>query len=255
MPTQTKLNPYGKLCSEIYVLDKPPGSLPDVPFYQQRLAGLDGPILEPAVGSGRMLIPLLEAGHDAEGFDASAEMLAYCRAECAARGFSPRLQEARFQDFTCDRTFAAIIVPVQTFTFVDDFDEALAVLARFREALRPGGLLMIDMPVPRTFWDGEVIRAWTAENGDLLRFEQRKVDTDPIRQRAVSHMIYQRFRDGRLLETELEVMAGRYWGLEEFRMALKEAGFGEISVYADYRPDKPPSRSSRTLTFEAHSPS
>ena len=51
----------------VMVLDKPPGSLPDVAFYLRRLSGLDGPILEPAVGSGRMLIPLLEAGHDAEG--------------------------------------------------------------------------------------------------------------------------------------------------------------------------------------------
>ena len=49
-------NRYGAMCTEVYDLDKPPGSLPDVPFYLERLAGTDGPILEAGVGTGRLLI-------------------------------------------------------------------------------------------------------------------------------------------------------------------------------------------------------
>ena len=43
-------NRYGAMCTEVYDLDKPPGSLPDVPFYLERLIGTEGPILEAGVG-------------------------------------------------------------------------------------------------------------------------------------------------------------------------------------------------------------
>src|SRR5262245_2847605 len=124
-------NVYGSLCAEIYNLDKPPGSLGDVPHYLKRLTDVGGRVLEPAVGTGRMLVPLLEAGLDVEGFDHSSAMLEICRSNCAARGLSPSLKLARFQDFHYERPFRAIIVPVGSFILVDDFDEALAVLRRF----------------------------------------------------------------------------------------------------------------------------
>jgi SAM-dependent methyltransferase len=137
MTTTETTNRYGRLCAEIYDLDKPTGSLFDIPYYTGRLKDLDGPILEAAVGTGRLMIPLLEAGLDVEGFDHSAEMLAVCRANARARGFEPRLTQARFQAFAYDRVFAAIIVPASSFVLIDGYGEALGVLERFREHLPP----------------------------------------------------------------------------------------------------------------------
>lgn len=251
MSSTQRINPYGKICTEIYELDKPAGSLPDVPFYLERLSAVSGPILEAAIGTGRLAIPLMEAGHEVVGFDASADMLAQCRRNCAARGLRPELAQARFQDFAYDRAFGAIVVPVSTFTFVDDFAEALAVLKRFREHLAPGGLLMVDLPVLGRFWDGEGVRSWTAANGDLLTLTMRKVEQDALRQRRVAHHRYERWRDGRLVETELEVMAGREWGLKEFELALMAAGFSQVSVHGNYDRTRAPRRSDRGLTFEA----
>ena len=57
-------NAYGPMCAEVYVLDKPPGSLDDAAYYREHLKGLGGPILEAASGSGRLQITLLEAGLD-----------------------------------------------------------------------------------------------------------------------------------------------------------------------------------------------
>nr|QQZ50539.1 hypothetical protein JKL49_03040 [Phenylobacterium glaciei] len=65
------LNRYGSLCAEIYDLDKPVGSLFDIPYYSGRLKELDGPVLEAGVGTGRLYVPLLEAGLDVTGFDHS----------------------------------------------------------------------------------------------------------------------------------------------------------------------------------------
>ena len=73
-------NTYGRLASHVYNLDKYIGkTFGDIDYYRERLLGCRGPILEPAVGNGRALIPLLEAGFDVSGFDASQDMLDYCR--------------------------------------------------------------------------------------------------------------------------------------------------------------------------------
>ena len=87
--TTTATNRYGALAAEIYDIDKPLGAMPDTRFHLDRFAGFDRPILEPACGTGRTLVPFLEAGHDITGFDQSPEMLERCRARCAERGFPP----------------------------------------------------------------------------------------------------------------------------------------------------------------------
>lgn len=256
VPTNAQIpNRYGNLCTEVYDLDKPPGALPDVPFYLHRLRGVDGPILEAACGTGRLLVPLLEAGLDVVGFDQSQDMLEVCRRHCAARGLSADLRRARFQDFAYDQSFAAILVPVGTFTLLDDVDEALAVLSRFFDHLAPGGRLMIDL-TPLAYLTNERpdIRTWTTASGDVLRIEGRAVEIDLLRQRRVTHDRYERWREGRLMESELEVMAFRLWGLKEFELALAAAGFKDISVGADHQPGRPPGRSSRILNFEALRP-
>ncbi|MDQ3234278.1 MAG: class I SAM-dependent methyltransferase, partial [Pseudobdellovibrionaceae bacterium] len=71
---------YGELSTQVYDIDKPVGrSFGEIEFYSRHLTGLSGPILEPAVGSGRVLIPLLKAGYQVEGFDISPEMLDSCK--------------------------------------------------------------------------------------------------------------------------------------------------------------------------------
>jgi site-specific DNA-adenine methylase len=54
---------YGNLCTEVYEITKPVGGkYADVPYFIQHLSQSGGRILEAMVGTGRLLIPLLEAG-------------------------------------------------------------------------------------------------------------------------------------------------------------------------------------------------
>lgn len=248
------LNRYGSLCAEIYDLDKPVGSLFDIPYYQGRLKALDGPILEAAVGTGRLYIPLLEAGLDVTGFDHSPDMLRVCRHNAEARGLTPKLTQARFQDFVFDQAFAGLIVPTSSFMLVDDFTDALAVLGRFYDALASGGLLLVDLPPLSFFETPGGVRSWTAANGDLLRLRSERVTTDPVGQRRVNHDTYERWRDGRLVDSQLELFAYRVWGWKEFEMALALAGFTDIEVGANYRPGRTPKPGDGILNFAARRP-
>jgi len=252
MHTNTTTNRYGSIAAEIYDIDKPIGAMPDTAFHLERFAGFGGRILEPACGSGRTLLPLLGAGCDVTGFDPSPDMLERCRALCAERGYAPDLSDQRFEDFHFDRPFDAILVPAGSFTLIDSFEVAMAVLRRFRDCLVVGGVVVLDIQ-PVRFLDptGEDRRQWTAANGDLLTVEGKRVTTDWLAQRVVNRTRYERWRDNRLIETQLEPMAQRYWGREEFALALGAAGFGEIKVAGDYDRTRGPSPRARTLTFEA----
>jgi len=250
--TNTPANRYGSIAAEIYDIDKPFGALPDTAFHLERLTGVAGPILEPACGSGRTLVPLLEAGLDVAGFDLSAEMLDRCKARCAERGHAPDLRLQRFEDFAYESAFAAIIVPAGSFTLIDDFAVAMDVLRRFHANLAAGGLLVLDIqPLSSLAASGEDRRSWTAENGDLLTVEGNRQATDWLAQTASYRIRYERWRDGALIESQLEPMAQRFWGREEFAMALGVAGFGDIRVIGGYDRRRAPRRNDRVLTFEA----
>lgn len=245
-------NLYGEIAAEIYDLDKPVGALPDTAFYLDRLAGVAGPILEPACGSGRALIPLAQAGHAMTGFDPSPQMLARCRSRCDELGLAADLSLQRFEDFACDRRFAAIVLPVSSFTLIADVAVALAVLRRFHDHLEPGGLLMVDLQ-PLSALARPIIdrRDWTAANGDLLTLEGDGAGTDWLRQTFATRYRYERWRDHRLVETQIDPMVQRAWGMAEFELALRQSGFGDVRVIGGYNRSRAPRAGDRVLTFEA----
>jgi SAM-dependent methyltransferase len=98
--------------AEVYELDKPVGSsFPGLRYYTRQLAGVTGRILEPATGTGRGLVPLLEAGFAVEGLDVSPDMLAVCRQHCQDRGLDLVLREADMTTFAEPGAYQAIIIP------------------------------------------------------------------------------------------------------------------------------------------------
>jgi len=128
----------------------------------------------------------------------------------------------------------------------------MAVLRRFHAHLAPGGKVILDIqPLASLAMRGANQRSWTAENGDLLTLDSQHTATDWLAQRIEYRIRYERWRDHKLVESELEPMAQRLWGLEEFRFALAAAGFGDIEVTGDYRTGRPGHPRANNLTFEA----
>ncbi|MBM7096140.1 class I SAM-dependent methyltransferase [Bacillus sp. H-16] len=247
------LNYYSTLSAEVYDMDKPVGhSFGDIEFYAERLAGCRGPILEPAAGTGRILIPLLEKGFDVEGFDVSREMLAICEKNGRQRGLKPSLFKGEMETFTLDKSFEVIVVPTGTFLLLHEREASLQALKNFYDHLEPGGRLILDLFLPEDFKEGLVsTRSWEKENGDIITLESKTVEVDRINQYSVSYNRYERWHEGRLVQTELERFCLRWYGVEEFRMVLKETGFTDIVISADYEFGKYPDKAGQVMTFEA----
>jgi SAM-dependent methyltransferase len=251
MPTNVD-NRYGSLSAWAYDLDKPIGhSFGDIEFLLGRLKDCTGPILEPAVGTGRVLIRLLEAGHDVEGFDASNEMLEICRRNCQARGLSPRLNQMRWDSFQCDRKFAAIVMTAATIELIPEFDTACAVLRRFHDHLRPGGRLILDISPDDSFTSGPEIRSWTTPDCGLLTLQELPTKLDYVMQRSHTPFRYEHWRDGKLMESELEILTLRWWGMHEMAMALTAAGFAPPIISGGFEHGRTPRTGDTVISFEA----
>jgi SAM-dependent methyltransferase len=243
---------YGRLAAWVYDLDKPVGrSLGDVEHYRQRLSGVDGPVLEPAVGNGRLLVPLLEAGLQVMGFDASRAMLAFCRRNLVARGLETAVWQARFEDFRVPAPVTAIILPVGSFELVTDAALARAVLRRFHDNLRPGGRLILDLdPVEEVLAEFGPERRWLTQDGDLLRLEAERLGIDRLAQTTTTALVYRHERAGQVIGVERQLFVLRWWTVAELTAALEAAGFRDVVASGGYRFAKLPA-AGEIITLEA----
>jgi hypothetical protein len=65
---------------------------------------------------------------------------------------------------------------------------------------------------------------------------------------------YERWRDTRLIKTQLELFTLRWWGINEFELAHKVAGFGDIIISiisGSHEHGRAPMREDWMITFEA----
>lgn len=247
------LSYYNRLSSEVYDLDKPVGhSFGDIEFYMERLADCNGRILEPATGTGRILIPLLEKGFQVDGFDLSSEMLEICRTNCEARGLNPLLFEGKMESFSVDTKYDAIILPAGTFLLLHKREDSIQALKNFYHHLVPGGRLIVDLFMQTEIAVGELsTRTWECANGDAITLESNTVEIDYIHQYTIAHGRYEKWRKGTLLQTELERFPLRWYGVEEFKLMLEAIGFENIVISADYNYGQYPENPKQAITFEA----
>lgn len=245
---------YGKLPTEVYDLDKPIGhSFGDVEYYCRHLAGITGPILEPAAGTGRILIPLLEAGLVVEGLDTSADMLAVCRRNCRERGLSPVLHQADMTEFVRPGAYAAVIIPTGSITLLDGRQAAQRALAAFHESLASGGRLIVDVPAPGFIAEPEPMRYWR-RGDDLWTLQVMHIEYDRAANQTTRFLRYEKWHDGQLAETEIQPFRLQQWSLTEFGDLLAEAGFANLTITADYADDRAPGPDSDGWTFHAIRP-
>src|SRR5947209_13036136 len=91
----------------------------DIPYGLDFYVGLaraaQGPVLEIACGTGRILLPCLQAGVDIEGLDLFEPMLQRLRAKAAALGLAPRLHRADMSHFSLPRRFALVMITFNAF--------------------------------------------------------------------------------------------------------------------------------------------
>src|ERR1700745_2427080 len=84
----------------------------DVPFYVGLARNADGPLVELAVGTGRVAIPVAQAtGRRVTGVDSSPGMLAQARARAVEAGVELDLREGDIRELEIEEPAALIYCP------------------------------------------------------------------------------------------------------------------------------------------------
>jgi len=122
----------------------------DIAFYVDEALGCDGPVVELAVGSGRIAVPIAQAGRAVIGVDLSEGMLAVARALAEEHGVSA-LVDLRVGDLReppVDERVPLVICPFRSLLHMADEEQKLRALRAARELLEPDGRLVFDVFAP-----------------------------------------------------------------------------------------------------------
>lgn len=202
------------------------------------------PVLELGCGTGRLLIPLAAAGHMVTGIDLSWDMLTRCREKLAVEGKATAervsLVQGDIRRFELDRKFNLIMAACNTILHCTAIQDLLAVFARVREHLAPGGVFAVDLSIPN-------VKAMIESSGEEEVFEvihpvrgSRIVDTykatfDFARQVETIDTHLAEW-DGRVLLRSARARSERgIYFPREVALALRCSGFRIAKTWKGYR--------------------
>jgi SAM-dependent methyltransferase len=112
----------------------------DIPFYVELAREADGTVVELAVGSGRVAVPVAQAtGLRVIGIDRSPAMLAKARQAATAAGVDLDLREGDMRELSLDEPAALVYCPYRSLLHLPTWADRRRVFERVAAALGPGG--------------------------------------------------------------------------------------------------------------------
>jgi ubiquinone/menaquinone biosynthesis C-methylase UbiE len=114
----------------------------DVPFYVELARESEGPLVELAVGNGRVAIPVArETGRTVIGIDTSPAMLQQARERAAEAGVRLDLREGDMRELVLDEPAGLVYCPFRTLLHLPTWADRRRTFERVAASLRPGGRL------------------------------------------------------------------------------------------------------------------
>lgn len=225
---------YGQLSTDYFNLVKPEPFPEEVEFYQNILNKAVGPSLYAMCGSGRLLIPLLSAGYNIEGVDYSPYMLECCRNSLDSKGLKALLYQQSIQEMVLERIYECIFIIGGSFQLIYPREAAVKTLYAAKKHLIEGGRLYIDTFIPWEFlYENAHEETFTNEIRDKDK-TSLKIETHTIankqEQLFKSYNTYSRLKEGRVIQSEKEVMPVLWYYHYETILLLESVGFKNAKV-------------------------
>ncbi len=219
----------------------------DVDMYLNFAHRCGSPILELGCGTGRVLLPLAQAGYAITGLDNSPAMLARARQRLSTQSHQVcdrvNLIQADVRDFALARRYTLAFFALNGFMHFLTLEDQLRALRCIRRHLVPGGTFILDLPYisfsllissdervavhdeyrdPKT---GLPIYKWVTGSVDQARQLQH-----------VRFMYDQVQPDGVVKRTAVSFTL-RYFFRYEVELLLDKAGFEVEGLYGSYELD------------------
>lgn len=216
----------------------------DIQMYVEYVVSAGDPVLELACGTGRIAIPIAEAGFRVMGADSSNAMLERAKARAAKSKAAQRLTlvqgDSRDADAIEGGPFGVVIMALDALSHIQTPEDQLHALTAARKALDPRGVLLLDVmhatPARLQAFDGSIGHDsfWSLPNGESIdRFSAHTVH--PESQTISSRIWYDVTSTEGSVRRTATWMRQRYVSPGELLLMLEIAGFEDVMLYGDYQ--------------------
>lgn len=117
----------------------------DIPFYVEEARRSPGPVLELACGTGRLTIPIAQAGVEIVGLDLSPSMLDHARKKAREAGLEIPFVLADCREFDLGRKFELIFMAFNSMQHLHDSSSLQALFRNVKKHLADGGRFIFDV--------------------------------------------------------------------------------------------------------------
>jgi SAM-dependent methyltransferase len=211
----------------------------DVPFFLNEAKEASGGVLELMSGTGRVSIPLIEAGVRLTCVDNSPEMLNVLRSKLRKRGLSASVCQMDVRHLDLEKQFELVLIPFCSFSELVSQSDQLKTLASIHDHLTRDGRFICTLhnPVVRLKRVDGLLRlrrkCELEDDGKLLVWGQQTLDQAGCIARGVQ--FFEEYdasgimRRRTLLEVQYCLLNG-----DEFSKLARSVGFKVANLYGDY---------------------
>jgi SAM-dependent methyltransferase len=228
---------------------------PEIEYFRRRIERAQ-PVLDAGCGTGRLLVPWLQAGIDVDGCDVSPDMIDRCRERARREGFEPTLVVRALHELESPRRYRSIVV-CGAFGLGSTRTQDEEALRRLRAALEPGGTVLLDNQVPYanagtwarwakpgrdelpTDWSSPEPEWRRADDGSEYALRSRILELDPLAQSMQLLMHASKRVGGHVVAEEEHGLSLRFYFRDELVLMLHRAGFASVRVEAGYTGGEP----------------
>jgi SAM-dependent methyltransferase len=213
----------------------------DIGFYVAEARRAGGPVVELGVGTGRIAVPIAQAGVPVIGVDASRGMLEVCgrRAEAKGVGHLVDLRQGDIRRPPVHECVQLVIAPFRSLLHLEDDGDRFESLAAIHELLEPGGRFVFDVFAPSGADIEETHGRWLEREPGI--WERAEWDEDD---RVLTLLVR-----GNGAETSMQL---NWLPPERWRELLELAGFERPECYGWF--DRRPFSGGEDSVWIAHRP-
>jgi SAM-dependent methyltransferase len=226
----------------------------DIPYWLELASHTTGSILELGCGTGRVLLPLAQAGHTCWGIDNAPAMLEFC-----ARQIDPELRarihlvQADMRTFQLPEKFDLILLPCNTLSTLAELDLERLLKSAINH-LAPGGCFASSLANPELL--RQMPRTGPEEIEEIFA---HPLDGAPVQVSSAWEQeenlfkltwSYTHLKPGEQAERMMAQVDHHLFSAQFYLDQFKAAGFTNLQVFGDFQ-RKPFRKRSSQLIFHA----
>ncbi|MFJ7405193.1 MULTISPECIES: class I SAM-dependent DNA methyltransferase [unclassified Lysinibacillus] len=201
-------------------------------------------LLDIGCGTGVLGLMLANAGYSVSGIDLSDDMLAVAAERFTEAGLQVPLFCMSMHELDGFEALDVVTIAIDSLNYVVEQADVYSTLERIFHALREGGQLFFDvhslfkmeeifLDGPFTYDDGDISYVWHTEPGE---YEHSVVHQMTFYVRDAASNLYERFDEEHFQRT---------FPIEQYMTWLREIGFTDVEVTADFTDEAPEYESER----------